>query len=262
MTTTWDALIPEKVLTTGRTSPVVVSCEATEGAERRQFVTKLLGLPEVTRSLWCRELLANLIADRLGVRVPKAAVINVSEDFVESTQPFFAQRGLSVQAGECFGCEYIPGMANITTGTTDSLERLAEAARIYALDMALQNPDRTSTKPNCAVAVEGIVAFDFDQAFSFLYLLGPKPDPWAVTKMGPLPRQHFFHRVLRRQPPCNWAPFLSDLATLTDVMLGSFHEAIPLEWREGSSVDAMITHVTAVRDNADEFHAELKKSLL
>jgi hypothetical protein len=165
MVAVWDALFIEESLTAGRTRPLVLSCESRtqDAPERGVFVVKASGLPEVEGILCCRELVGHLLARALGVRTPEPAVIEISSGFVEATRQELKALGLSISPGPAFGCRRLISLANVTRLTTNAPDRLREAARIYAVDMMMQNPDRLVPNPNCAVGPDGLVAFDFDK---------------------------------------------------------------------------------------------------
>lgn len=141
MIAVWDALFIEESLEAGRTRPLVLSCESrTPGApERGVFVVKAPGLPEVDGIFCCRELMGHMIARAVGLRTPEPAIIEISDDFVNVTRRELAALGLSISSGPAFGCRRLVSLANVTRSTTNAPERLSEAARIYAVDMMLQN---------------------------------------------------------------------------------------------------------------------------
>src|SRR2546428_6403794 len=87
---------------------------------------------------------------------------------------------------------------------------LAQASRVYAFDLLVQNPDRRPEKPNCAHRGRRFIVYDFEMAFSFLLVIGQKDEPWEAAKHGLGPK-HLFHSPLRASET-DWEPFLSDLA--------------------------------------------------
>lgn len=227
----WDALFIEESLTTGRTRPLVLSCSSrTAGhSERGVFVVKVPGLPEVDRVLCCRELIGHLLARTVGVRTPEPAIVQISPAFVAATRHELRALGLAISSGPAFGCRRLVSLANLTRLTTNAPDRLAEAARIYAVDMMIQNPDRVGRNPNCAVGPDGVVAYDFDQAFSFLYAIGQTGEPWELSKTGRMPRSHLFWEVLRAQP-VDWRGILEAIEVLDDEVLRAIEAVVPADW--------------------------------
>jgi len=80
---TWKADRLERVLTNGRTRPLVVSCSRITPAgdddsempngdlrDRKRFVVKALGNPEVTEQGLFSEVFGNLLARELNVNTP------------------------------------------------------------------------------------------------------------------------------------------------------------------------------------------------
>jgi hypothetical protein len=241
----------------------VLSCESrsASASERGVFVVKAPGLPEVDGILCSRELIGHLLARALGVRTPEPAVVEISPDFVVATSHELKELGLSISSGPAFGCRRLVSLANVTRLTTNAPDRLVEAARIYAVDMMIQNPDRIGRNPNCAVGPEGLVAYDFDQAFSFLYAIGQAGEPWELTKVGKMPRSHLFWEVLRAQP-IDWRGILKAIEALDDGVLRAIEAVVPTAWDRGDRKDKIFRHIRTVRNNVGRFGDELKASFV
>lgn len=205
--------------------------------------------------------MGHLLARALGVRVPEPVVVSVSPEFVTATRHDLSRLNLSLMAGLAFGCRHLVSLANVTHTTTNAPERLVEAARIYAVDMLLQNHDRTVSHPNCAVDKEGLVAFDFEQSFGFLYLIGPQPEPWQISQMGDLPRTHLFWKALRGHV-VDWEDTLVSLGHLDEYKLEQIVSVIPDDWEEPGHRETVVNHVRGVRSNLEQFRHELKASLV
>ena len=187
----WEAERLEDVLGNGRTQPLVIGCvrrtTTATGADelgpgggsgsRRSMVVKSLGLPEVTQGGRCAELFGNLLARELGVDTPAPALVDLAPEFIEAIKPALSPRGLHPLPGLAAGCEYFQGgFASAVRGAKLAPEELAQAARIYAFDLLVQNPDRRPEKPNCAQRGVRFIAYDFEMAFSFLLVIGQKDE--------------------------------------------------------------------------------------
>jgi hypothetical protein len=270
---TWRAERLRGVLEGSRTRPLVVACvrhatapgiggEATvhpeEGVDRRTFVVKALGLPEVTPGSLFRELYGNLLARELGLSTPEPALVLLSPEFATAAAPVLKPRGLSVEAGHAAGTEYFHGGFS-PPALEFPLEQaeLAQAAQVYAFDLLIQNVDRRPEKPNCAYRGGQIIVYDFEMAFSFLLAIGGQDEPWAVAKhaLGPA---HLFYSVLR-QSDADWTPFLARLERLSEERLDRLAASLPGDWKRDET--RVRRHLLAVREHLGEFEAELRRSL-
>jgi hypothetical protein len=221
----WEAERLEDVLGNGRTHPLVIECvrravttsggderdPSGGGVERRVMVVKALGLPEVTQSGLCAELFGNLLAREFGNDTPRPALVDLTSGFIEAAEPALSSWQLRPQPGLAAACEYFRGgFASAVPDAPLTPEELAQAARIYAFDLLVQNPDRRPEKPNCAQRGGRFIVYDFEMAFSFLLVIGQKDEPWEVSKHGLGPK-HLFYSALRAVE-IDWEPFLKDLA--------------------------------------------------
>lgn len=244
----------------GRTKPLVVDCESSEGSSvrRQRFVVKALGLPEVQEFTLCHELFGSCLAKLTGVNVPTPALIDISEAFVAANEAVLASDGLRLSSGLAVGSSLIRGLTPMPRNVTLRPEDLEDAAGIYALDMAIQNPDRSALNPNCGFAEGRIVAYDFESAFSFRFLIGPRPAPWEVKRFG-FQTGHAFFNALRRQP-VNWAPLLERWDVPITAELSALCATIPEGWRSPAS--DILQHLDDVLEHREVFADELRGSLL
>jgi hypothetical protein len=222
------------------------------------MVVKSLGLPEVTQSSLCAELFGNLLARELGVETPAPALVDLTPEFVEAIKPALFPRGIRPQPGLAAACEYFRGgFASAVPDAALTRGELAQAARIYAFDLLVQNPDRRPEKPNCAQRGGRFMAYDFEMAFSFLLVIGQKDEPWEVAKHGLGPK-HLFYSSLRAAE-IDWEPFLTDLAGLSDDRLDWLEGCMPEAWRPWTA--RVRRHLVAAKMHLSEFAWELRRSL-
>jgi hypothetical protein len=194
------------------------------------------------------------------VRVPRVALINISDLFVLTTAEHLRQRGLSLSPGVAVGTVYLSGLAPVTRRPALRDDDIEVAARIYCLDMGLQNPDRRSTNPNCAYDAGTLVAFDFENAFSFRFMVGNRPDPWDVTQFG-FHEQHLFHAALRsRGAGVRWKQLVADFGRADEPWLTESYGTIPPAWLD--TAEQIVSHVRILGDHLAEFERELGRSVL
>jgi hypothetical protein len=201
MLETWEAVRFERVNQNGRTKPLVIECvkinPTTATSERRDFLVKAIGLPEVhEQSLFC-ELTGNWLAQQLGIDTPSPALIRLSDDFTKITNSVLRTQGIVLKEGIAAGCEYIKGgFAGFVSTSPMTLEGVSQATLIYGFDILFQNPDRRSDKPNLGFLGDRLVAFDFEMALGFLHpIIGLTYAPWELARNG-IGQRHIFSKPL------------------------------------------------------------------
>jgi hypothetical protein len=255
----WEAEFLEQVLP-GRTHPIVLNCVQAgpnRGPLRQSFVTKALGLPEVTvRGLAC-ELFGNILARELGVRTPTAGIIDIGVDVADALNVALTTRNLSISAGLAVGSSFMRPLTAVVSHVPQATE--PEAVGLFGFDLMVQNPDRRENNPNCAMFEDQLLAFDFELCFSFLLpILGLRAEPWAVSQHG-IAKTHVMYRRLHQRRP-GWASILSAIAALTPEKIVTMSNLVPETWRhELAGIDV---HLAALIDAAVELESELQRSIL
>jgi hypothetical protein len=203
-------------------------------------------------------LFGNLLAREFGVETPAPALVELTPQFLGAAKPALSPRQLEPQPGLAAGCEYFRrGFTSAVPGARLLPEELAQAARIYGFDLLVQNIDRRPEKPNCAQRGGRFVAYDFEMAFSFLWAIGQKDEPWEVSKHGLGPK-HLFYSVVHAAE-VDWVPFMAALSRLSDEQLDELTACLPEPWRPWTA--KVRQHLVAVRMHLSEFEWELRRSL-
>ena len=85
----WEARRLDRVLTSGRTKPVVLECVLADKHQSalRLMVVKAMGPSEVTETGLMCELFGNLLARELGVQSPECALVNISLQMANALRP-------------------------------------------------------------------------------------------------------------------------------------------------------------------------------
>lgn len=257
----WDARTFEGVAGDGRTRPMILGCVRKEGSRtlRASFVVKCEGLPEMTVLGLLNEAFGHATAQAVGVYTPQVALIIISPAFADQANRALAEQGLPhrIEPGIGVGCELARGIGQIGRDPVLRGGELMDAANIYGLDLLIQNPDRISERPNCGLHSGRVLAYDFDQAFSFRFLLGAPRDPCAVSTHG-ISKNHLFYRLLRGVP-IDWTSFVAGVGTLSQSWLDGVCDALPSEWHD--SAKPLCEHLSAVNARAGDFGRELLRSL-
>lgn len=266
----WNAVNFRGILPNGRTKPLVLECvelpdsiildaDAREPA-RRELVVKAIGNPEVDKALIIKELLGNMLARCYGLKTPEPALVQISEAFAKTVNPHLLKHGFQIKPGIAAGCEYFSGgFYPPPQSVFFTSEELAALAMLYGFDLVAQNPDRLPERPNCGMSGSTLIAFDFDQCFSFLYLFLKLGEPWEVSKHGIAPK-HFCHAALKSSSnSIDWAENVNSVASLSDDLLCDLIAWVPDEWTEnGGKITA---HLREIRTHLGAFELELQGSV-
>lgn len=256
MLDTWEAEALQEKMGSGRTSPLLVSCsrETDNGLEHRQFVVKALGLPEVIEYRLMCEVIGLLIARMLGVYAPEPALVHISQPFLNVHADDLRHLGITLEEGIGAGSAYVEGVAPFIVATLMNEELVADAETIFATDMVLQNPDRLHRNPNLAMHGGRILAFDFENAFSFLMaLFGGNGAPWELSKHG-IANQHILYGIFKGQK-VDWSDFCSRVSKLDMEYVQNCVACLPSSWC--GHTPKLISHMASVVENVEKLHTEL-----
>jgi hypothetical protein len=271
---TWEAERLEGVLLSGRTKPLIVECAKFEPAaqteteaedpsaptlERRLMVIKALGLPEVTECGLFNEVFGNLLAREMGINTPSPGLAHLSLDFVNATSAALSRYNLHVAPGLAAGSEHFHGGFSNVVVQSLSAGEILQASLIYAFDLLVQNPDRTPLRPNCGSRSGTIMVYDFETAFSFLFLIGDQREPWQVSQHGIAPNHLFFNVLRQRKAEVTWEPILNRIRHLSSEGLEEMTATLPPDWRQRCK--EIENHIINVRRNLNKFELELQRSL-
>lgn len=267
----WDAVSFRHVLDYGRTKPLVIECIQAPNSvvldldspapERREFVVKAIGNPEVDESLIIKELLGNVLARSYGLITPEPGLIRISDTFTNAVNPSLSKKyGFQIHPGIASGCEFIRGgFAPPSKSDFHTQDELASQAVLFGFDLVTQNPDRLPERPNFGLMNSKLVAFDFDQCFSFLYLIFSLGHPWEVAKHG-IAQKHFCYPNLKNaRSPINWADNINAVMSFSDELLDFLTAWIPETWSENTA--KIRQHLEAIRSQLGAFELELQGSV-
>lgn len=254
----WEAVRFERAMPTGRTKPLLLECARVVGeTERRwRFVVKALGLPEVADFTLCHELLGCRLARLFGLSAPESVLVNLSPAFIGAIGSDLEREGLQPKAGLAVGVEHVRNLYAFPSSPTLGENEIVEAARIYAFDLAVQNPDRTRRSPNCGRGPEELVPYDFENAFSFRFALS-KPEPWEASRLG-FANHHLFHSQLRAAD-VDWVSVFGPMRKVTVQAVEAVCGTIPDPWRAiGNDIR---DHMSAVVAHWPDFELEVRATI-
>jgi hypothetical protein len=259
---TWEAEALEQVKESGRTKPMVLSCKRAGGGvhERRPFLVKAIGAPEITALSLRNELLGMLLARELGLTAADPALIEIPPDVADAINATLKRYGFQIMSGTAVGSAHMTGL--VPLGLPMQLPEAAqdEAAAVYAFDLLTQNPDRRVSNPNCALREGHVFPYDFEMCFSFTRLIFGGGDPMDLEKHG-IYRDHLFRPTLHKlSSTIDLGPFCERLKRLAKKgRLDALVATVPEAWRGGT--DQIVGHILAVASRASDFGLELMKTL-
>ena len=141
--------------------PAVVDTDA-DGS----FVVKFRGAGQGPRAL-VAEVLVALIAQALGLPVPRPAVVDLEDGFGRSEPDPEIQDILRGSVGANFGLEFLHGAMAYDPAVDDGLLTPEVAADIVWLDAYVTNVDRTARNTNLLVSAERVWLIDHGAALFF-----------------------------------------------------------------------------------------------
>jgi len=248
-----------RIMTTGRTAPLLCACVDHDARQAGEFVVKVLGAPTgANRALF--ELIGSRLASHFGILVPDPAVVQLEQDFVDVLSEHLPERASSLQdsVGPNFGSRVLSPMATWLVDRIIPDAMFRDAANIFAFDALIQNPDRRAENPNLFTQGDNIYAYDHETSFSFLMALGKSAEPWNLEREGYLDRHVFYSRLKSKE--IDLRDFADRLNDLSPRALATMREEIPAEWMH-TDLERIETHLLDVRKNSGKFVEQVKRRL-
>jgi hypothetical protein len=249
----------ERFMTSGRTSPALVSCEDQAGAMVGEYVLKLRGA--IGTSGLLKEALAVGLARHFGLASPEPALVKIEPAFAElvaNAQAFQAAL-IKSSTGLNFGTKVLSGVTIWPVEKTIPEAMWQSAVNVFAFDALVQNPDRRFGNPNIFTRGDDLLIFDHEMAFSFVLALFPSATPWRLDDQQYF-ANHVFYRKLKSKP-IDLTGFTASLGGLSDAILAGIVADFPFEWNNGT-LAKIEAHLRAVRDHRLEFAEEVRRILV
>jgi HipA-like kinase len=202
----------------GGSLPAVVDTDA-DGS----FVVKFRGAGQGPRALVAETLVAS-IALRLGLPVPRPAIVDLDDGFGKAEPDLEIQDILSGSVGANFGLEYLPGALAFDPAVDAPLLTAEFAADVVWLDAYTTNVDRTPRNTNLLVCGQQVWLIDHGAALFFHH----RWSGWQERIQSPFVQiaDHVLLHVAGdlRAADARLRPLL-DEAVLTEIVAG-----VPEEW--------------------------------
>ena len=199
----YKAISFNKVITKGgRTEPWVIIVNA--GNTLKPYVVKLFetGLIELRDSV-ANEVIGNILAKEFNLPVPKAALIDLDEDFVRTLRnpeliQILEERDYRLK----FGSELLEGYFNFDykAYNLNDVRKIIDIDSVYAFDNLIRNRDRNGQlKPN--ILIKSTEAFLIDHELGFENITADivkKMNNWEWDKS--FCNYHIFYNFLKNSP--------------------------------------------------------------
>ena len=261
-----EAVQFNQVMTAGRTTPLLLTCERTDGS-MMDAVTKFATGHECTHSSLCAELIAAQLAVDLGLPTPTPVIVTWEQMFADSIVDAQARAIVARSSLPAFGSTLVTG----GFGTWAANRKLiGEAARqaalaVFFFDGMIGNSDRGGLKPNILVRGDGFRLIDHEMAFRDYMLIARPAPPWRLGGFNGLvtPGAHIFAAQLSKAAKeLDLAPIRAAWAALSDRQIDDYAVSLPPEWTVDRSLTAFaVARIKECRDRIDDCVTECRRAL-
>lgn len=244
-----------KTLGTGTNKPILVHAVDKDG-NRDEMVVKLLESERMDKHANLRELVATLIAQKLDINIPAAAIISINNDFVQTLYGQNVHERVHKSMGINFGSTYLEDLQQISVYDDLKKTQTKDALKIFYFDMMIQNADRTiiGGKPNLFYKNGTLWILDHELAFTFLFpIIGrASTEPWIINESDKnMVENHILYSKLKNK--------IRDFSSLEDILVPLTSEFwretesdIPVEWMV-EDYNKIKDHINAIIDNSPAF---------
>jgi hypothetical protein len=258
---TIEALLGINELGSGTTKPMLIRgvCRTTQ--EKSDYVVKYRNAPRMSVESSCRELLASFIAMELDMNVAEPALINVSEEFVDSLRGMEGYKHANNSIGINYGSKFFgQGFLELLQNQKLNEKQFGQSEQIFALDILISNTDRRKDKQNMLTDGEKIMIFDHELAFGFVMDIIKNPTPWLISDSDrSWIKNHFFYPTLKENEH-NFDTFVESFEVLDKNFWNQTNVYIPDAWKT-IQVNEIKDNLTALINNKTIFLHQLYKVL-
>lgn len=259
-----EALEAGKILSSGRTSPMIVRGVCRQTGQKGEYVVKMKGSDQMWEGSSLNEMLASFIALELTFHVPEPAVINISEDFLETMRHRHDNFNIATKSlGLNFGSALKDGFQEVLPKQSLSPELKAKLCEMFAFDVLLGNTDRRKDKPNFLTNGKDLLIFDHELAFSFTQVLpfARNPNPWLISEADMTWLSNNFCYQHLKGNNVDFSNFTARLSVINDGFWEKAIDIIPKEW-QNEHINTIRKNLTKIVENKEQFALELNRVLL
>lgn len=259
-----EAVRFDRVMTNGKTKPIMVACDRSTGDEIEIIAKFSFGCDNSPDAL-VREALAAMLAKDLGLPVPEPFIVSVSPEFIRTIDDPVVASYLRQSIPLGFGSKRLPdGYATWTSSSGKLSDNLrTEAVEILAFDCFVTNADRRPENPNLLCNGKLFAIIDHEMAFmTNLNMLWT--EPWIKGSLSSFyhPKQHVFFNALKTGE-LDLQRFSDAFVMITDKRIKEYNDAIPTSWlSQNDALGRAIAFIPKLRDNVKDAIEELQRALL
>lgn len=229
-----EAVQFHRVMTAGRTTPLLLSCERADG-RLIDAVVKFASGRECTPTSLAAELIASQLAADLKLPTPTPFRIVWDQLFTDSLAEATALSVIRPSHPPAFGSSFV------TNGfsTWPRERRLVgepmqqQALAVFFFDCMIGNADRGIVKPNILVRHDELRVIDHEMAFRDYLLIAKPAAPWSVGGLNPMSTHgaHIFAAPLAKLArQLDFGPIKAAWQGLSDQQINGYLAALPPEW--------------------------------
>jgi len=222
----------------GYSRPARLGCVREDGSKVDVYV-KFRGGVEAREFGLVAELLCSLLAREVGLNVPTAFVVNLSQEFLAGV-PKIAQDLVKRSLGLNFASESAPvGFSLVPPEPRVPFALRPSAAEVFAFDVIVQNCDRKADNPNLLWDRSKLMLIDHERALGFVR---DQPAP----SFSSLELDRYYDHVFYSAVSPNDAAFgrLSDaLGRLTAARIETLLGKIPEPWQVQEDLEKVRDHL-------------------
>lgn len=258
---TVEAVRFDRMMTEGKTKPMLLACERADGSEV-ELVAKFqkgCGIGGLVR-----EAFGSMFAVDLGLLTPEPFLVEVSDDFISSVMNPNARNALENCGGRGFGSKRLPNSYSQwirDASMSASLE--AEALAVVAFDCLITNGDRMVKRPNLLSDGHHIAVIDHELGFMTDLNMFWK-EPWTLDALmnSRPPVDHVFHSYFRGRSVYDLQEVEKKLMSISNARLNEYYLALPPAWINEEAVGMAVELIRNLRNNALNAISETKKALI
>lgn len=261
-----EAVQFNQIMTKGRTSPLLLTCERADGGTIEAVVKFATGR-ECTIASLCAELIAAQLAVDLGLPTPTPVVVTWEEIFASGIIEPQAREVVISSSPPAFGSTFVTN--GFVTWPTDR-KFLGDVARTTALatfffDAMIGNSDRGGMKPNILVRGDDFRLIDHEMAFRDYLLFVKALPPWALGGLNGMvtPGAHIFAGQLAKNANgLDFDPIRNAWAGLSDRQIEAYEASLPPEWTVDRRIVAFaVERIKECRNRIDDCVTECRRAL-
>ncbi len=255
------------LMTAGRTTPLLLTCERADGSPVEAIVKFATG-QHCTENSLCAELIASQLAADLGLPTPTPLIVNWDHEFSMSIVDDQARQVVTSSQPPAFGSTFVTEGFS-TWSTERKLTEIGErqtALATFFFDGLIGNSDRGGMKPNLLAKGDQIRLIDHEMAFQdFRLLVKPLP-PWALGGFNDFltPRAHIFAtQLIKNTNGLDFDSIRGAWAGLSDAQIEAYESILPAEWRGAnpSLAGFAVARIKECRNRIAECIVECKRVL-